>query len=138
MRLSTLYEAAVICGLAMPVLASNSSPVASREPVHSSKAEVAQLRKNAHTPDQYHALAVYYGDRKTSFQDQATQMKNELERRSQSVVGPAAKYPRPVDSARNLYEYYAYEASQAGVLQAQYQHLAESGSEAARAGNPTR
>jgi hypothetical protein len=69
---------------------------------------------------------VYFDQRKSSFQDQDNQEKKEWERQSQNVVGSAAKYPRPVDSARNLYEYYDYEAHQAGVLQAQYERLAES------------
>jgi hypothetical protein len=40
-------------------------------------------------------------------------------------MGAAAKYPRPVDSARNLYEYYMYKASEAGTLEAKYSRLAE-------------
>ena len=31
---------------------------------------------------------------------------------------------RPVDSARNLYEYYMYKASEAGALEAKYSRLA--------------
>jgi len=36
----------------------------------------------------------------------------------------AAKYPRPADSARNLYEYYMYKANKAGALEAKYTNLA--------------
>jgi exonuclease I len=126
MKLSNIISVVLAFGLAVPLLAESSNPVASRESVHYSKAELAQLRKEAHTPEQYRALAVYFEYRKRSFQEQANQEKKEWERRSQNIVGPAAKYPRPVDSAHNLYEYYDYEADQAGVLQAQYQRLAES------------
>jgi hypothetical protein len=126
MKPSSIISALLAFGLAVPLLAQSNNPVASREPVHYSKAELAQLRKEAHTPEQYRALAVYFEHRKRSFQEQADQEKKEWERRSQNVVGPAAKYPRPVDSARNLYEYYDYEADQAGLLQAQYERLAES------------
>jgi hypothetical protein len=126
MKLSNIISVVLAFGLALPLMAENSNPVASRESVHYSKAELAQLRKEAHTPEQYRALAVYFEHRKRSFQEQANQEKKEWERRSQNIVGPAAKYPRPVDSAHNLYEYYDYEADQAGVLQAQYQRLAES------------
>jgi hypothetical protein len=126
MKLSNIVSVVLAFGMAVPLLAENSNPVASQESVHYSKAELAQLRKEAHTPEQYRALAVYFDHRKRSFQEQANQEKKEWERRSQNVGGPAAKYPRPVDSARNLYEYYDYEAHQAGALQAQYERLAES------------
>jgi hypothetical protein len=126
MKLSNIVSVVLAFGMAVPLLAQSSNPVASRDSVHYSKAELAQLRKEAHTPEQYRALAAYFDQRKSSFQEQADQEKKEWERRSQNVTGPAAKYPRPVDSARNLYDYYAYEADQAGVLQAQYERLAES------------
>ena len=137
MKVSTLYSAVLACSLTLPVFAGNSSPVVSQQPVHYSKAELAQLQKEAHTPEQYRALAAYFEYRKASFQDQATQMKDEWKRRSQNIVGSAAKYPRPADSARNLYEYYTNEADKAGVLQAQYEHLAVSGMEAASTANPS-
>jgi hypothetical protein len=126
MKLSNIISIALAFGMTVPLLAQSSNPVASRGSAHYSKAELAQLRKEAHTPEQYRALAVYFDQRKRSFQEQANQEKKEWERRSQNVTGPAAKYPRPVDSARNLYEYYDYEAHQADVLQAQYERLAES------------
>jgi hypothetical protein len=125
MKLSNIISVVIAFGMAIPLSAESSIPVASPESVHYSKAELAQLRKEAHTPEQYRTLALYFGQRKRSFQEQANQEKKEWERRSLNVVGPAAKYPRPVDSARNLYEYYDYEAHQASVLQAQYQRLAE-------------
>jgi hypothetical protein len=125
MKLPNIISIVLAFGMAVPLLAESSNPVASRESVHYSKAELAQLRKEAHTQEQYRALAVYFDQRKSSFQEQANQEKKEWERRSQNVVGPAAKYPRPVDSARNLYEYYDYEADQAGILQAQYERLAD-------------
>ena len=126
MKLSNITSVVLAFGMTVPLLAQSSNPVASPGSVHYSKAELAQLRKEAHTSEQYHALAVYFDQRKSSFREQASQEKKEWERRSQNVVGPAAKYPRPVDSARNLYEYYDYEAHQAGALQAQYERLAES------------
>lgn len=127
MKLSSLTSTLFICALGVPLFAASSNPAVSREQVRYTKAELAHLRQEAHTPEQYRALAVYFEHRKASYQEQAAQMKTEWERRSQNVVGPAAKYPRPVDSAKNLYEYYAYEADQAGVLEAKYEHLIGSG-----------
>ena len=41
-----------------------------------------------------------------------------------NVMGVLAKYPRPVDSARNLHEYYMYAASEAGTLETTYSRMA--------------
>jgi hypothetical protein len=59
------------------------------------------------------------------FQQQAHSEEQEWVRRSQYTVGVAQKYPRPADSAKNLYDYYAYEADQNGKLAAQYEKLAQ-------------
>jgi hypothetical protein len=83
-----------------------------------------QLALNAHAPAQYTALANYYGEQRNSYMQKAAEEKQEWERRSQNVMASAAKYPRPVDSARNLYEYYMYKASEAGTLEAKYSRLA--------------
>jgi hypothetical protein len=87
------------------------------------QAQVKQLERNAHAPDQYKALASYYGERQKSYLQEAAEEKKEWERRSQNVMGVLAKYPRPVDSARNLYEYYMSKASEAGSLEAKYNQL---------------
>jgi|ERR1039457_3117577 hypothetical protein len=88
------------------------------------QAEVKQLAQVAHAPDQYKALASFYGQEHDKYQKMATEEKKEWDRRSQNVMGVAAKYPRPVDSARNLYEYYMYKASENGTLEAKYSRLA--------------
>ena len=48
----------------------------------------------------------------------------EWARRSQNTTGRAAKYPRPVDSARNRYEYYAHEADEAAFQADKYNRFA--------------
>ena len=88
------------------------------------QAEIKQLERNAHAPEQYKVLAGYYGERQKSYLQQATDEKKEWGRRSQNVTGVQAKYPRPVDSARSLYEYYMYKASEAGTLEAKYKRMA--------------
>jgi hypothetical protein len=69
-------------------------------------------------------LANYYGDRQKDYLQKAADEKIEWARRSQNVTGILAKYPRPVDSARNLYEYYMTRASEAGTLEAKYSRMA--------------
>jgi hypothetical protein len=95
---------------------------------HYTQAELKKMARDARTPVQYNALASYYGDQKQFYSQQAAAEKQEWERRSQNVMAIAAKYPRPVDSARNLYEYYAFKASEAGTLEAKYQQLGVQGS----------
>lgn len=90
---------------------------------HYSQAQLKQLALDAHTPDQYKALASSYTKQQAYFLQQAAEEKLEWDRRSTNVMGANAKYPRPVDSARYLYEYYAYKASEAGALSAKYARL---------------
>jgi len=94
------------------------------------QAQIKQLAQNANTPEQYSALAGYYGTQQQDYLRQAAEEKQEWMRRSQNVVSIAAKYPRPVDSARYLYEYYAYKASEAGSLAAKYALLSAPGTPA--------
>lgn len=91
---------------------------------HYTRAQLKQLVLNAHAPEQYTALANYYRDRQNNYLQKAAEEKQEWARRSQNITSVAAKYPRPVDSARNLYEYYMYKASEAGTLAAKYSRLA--------------
>jgi len=86
--------------------------------------QLKQLERGARAPEQYKALASYYGDRQKDYLQKAAEEKKEWERRSQNVTGIMAKYPRPVDSARNLYEYYMTRASEAGTLEAKYSRMA--------------
>ena len=102
----------------------NAQQTAPSTDTHYTKAQVKQLVRDARTPDQYRALASYYGEQQKSYLQQAAEEKQEWIRRSQNIVGIAAKYPRPVDSARNLYEYYMYKASEAGDLAAKYDRFA--------------
>ncbi|HEY1647873.1 MAG TPA: hypothetical protein VGF96_07815 [Terracidiphilus sp.] len=86
-------------------------------------AELQQMIRNAHAAQQYEALASYYRGRQRSFEQQAQSEKLEWERRSQNVTGPAAKNPRPADSSRNRYEYFAYEAQQMNQQATYYESL---------------
>lgn len=90
-----------------------------------SKAEIKQMERNAHTTQQYHTLSAYFSDRERWFEQQAQSEKQEWERRSMNSSGPAAKFPRPVDSSKNRYEYFTYEASQMNQQAAKYQTLAD-------------
>jgi hypothetical protein len=93
---------------------------------HYTQSQLKKLAREARTPEQYGVLASYYGNRQHLFLVRAADEKQEWARRSQFTTSISAKYPRPVDTARNLYEYYAQEASEAGALSDKYHHLAGS------------
>ena len=93
---------------------------------HYTKAQVKQLVLSAHAPEQYTALASYFGAQKTNYLQQAAEEKKEWVQLSQNVTSAAAKYPRPADSARNLYEYYMSKATEAETLEAKYSRLTAS------------
>ena len=108
-----LAQGAAYAGVSVP-------PTGSRY----SGAQVKKMAHEAHTPDQYRAIARYFEQRQSEYSDKAADQMAEWARRSQNVSGPAAKYPRPVDEARNLYEYYAHEADDAAFQADKYNRFA--------------
>jgi hypothetical protein len=90
-----------------------------------SHAELKKMIQSAHTADQYASLASYFRWRQQELQQQAHAELAEWDRRSQIVSGLTEKYPRPVDSSRNRYEYFTYEAQQMREKAAYYEDLAE-------------
>jgi hypothetical protein len=114
-----------VLSLAIPGIASAqgaASPEQSGDQYN--RAQVKQLERDARAPEHYKTLAGYFGERQKTYLQKAADEKVEWERRSQSIVGIQAKYPRPVDSARNLYDYYMAEAAEAARLEAKYSQLA--------------
>jgi|SRR5450631_476415 hypothetical protein len=89
------------------------------------KTEIKQMLRGARSAQDYRALAEYFSTQQKKFEQKALVEKQEWERRSQNVMGPAAKYPRPVDSSRNRFEYFSYEAYQMNQQAVKYQALAE-------------
>jgi hypothetical protein len=119
---ATLVLSLAIAGVAHAQSTASSS--GSEAPT--TQAKLNQLAMAAHSPAEFRTVAGYYGDRQARCLRKAAEEKAEWERRSAVTVSIAAKYPRPVDSARNLYEYYMYKASEAATLQAKFNQLAAS------------
>jgi hypothetical protein len=88
------------------------------------RSQVKELVRTAHSPEQFKAIASYFGQLQKTYMEQATEAKREWERIGAGVPSNRAKYPTPVDAARNLYENYMYKASEAGALEAKYTRLA--------------
>jgi hypothetical protein len=91
---------------------------------HYTHSELRKMIQEAHTDQQYKVLASYFRSQQQTFERQAQAEKVEWDRRSQNVTGAVAKYPRPVDSSKNRYEYFTYEAQQMGQQAAHYESLA--------------
>jgi hypothetical protein len=88
-----------------------------------SRAELQSMIRSAHSTQQYQTLAAYFRSRQDALEKQAAAEKAELDRRSQITAAAYQKYPRPVDSSRNRYEYFTYEANQMSQQAAHYESL---------------
>jgi hypothetical protein len=88
-----------------------------------SHAEVEKMIRDAHTAQQYQTLATYFRSRQRALKQQAHYEMVEWVRRSQITAGLYEKYPRPVDSSRNRYEYFSYEAQQMSQQAAHFESL---------------
>ncbi len=111
--MKSLIKYAGVVALVLATALSSGAVTLSSSGSHYTAAQVKQLIREAHTADQFRAIARYYDDRHSEFSQKAADELAEWARRSQNTTGPAAKYPRPVDEARNLYEYYAHESDDA-------------------------
>lgn len=116
--------AASILSFALAGVANAQATASSAENgTHYTQAQLKELARDAHTPAQYGALAKFYGNRQNDYLQKAAEEKQLWIQRSQNIVSIAAKYPRPVDSARYLYEYYSTMAAESGQLAAKYDQL---------------
>jgi hypothetical protein len=109
----------VSCALVSAASAQVSRSLDQNKELHT-QAQLKQLTREAHAPEQYQVLAAYYADQQKYFLQQAADEKTEWELRGQNVVGVLAKYPRPVDSAKYLYQSFVEKANEAGLRSAKY------------------
>jgi hypothetical protein len=105
------------------VLATGFAYAESQASTEMSRAELRTMIRSAHSTQQYQTLATYFRSKQQALEKQALAEKAEWERRSQITAAVTQKYPRPVDSSRNRYEYFTYEANQMGQQAARYEGL---------------
>jgi hypothetical protein len=86
--------------------------------------EARSLVKSAHSTMEYQQLAGYFHQQESLYRAKAADEKVELDRRAQVNAGLYQKYPRPVDSAQNLYDSYVNSANGAAVQARHYDALA--------------
>lgn len=89
---------------------------------HYTNAQLKQLELSAHAPEQYMALASYFGTQRAIYLQKAEERKKEWEQLNQ-YKSAAAKYPRPADSVWNYYEFYMHKATEAEALEAKYSQM---------------
>jgi hypothetical protein len=80
--------------------------------------------KGAHSVAEYKELAGYFHQQEAEYRAKAADEKVELDRRAQVNAGLYQKYPRPVDSARSLYESYLTSANSDALEAQHYDQLA--------------
>ena len=116
----------IACTLIAFALTSGIARAASANGTDYNRSELKKMVRDAHTPEQYRVLASYYRMRQQQFANQAHDEIVWFARRSMNVSLPAAKYPTPLDSSRNRYEYFNYEAQRMSRLAAHYENLSAS------------
>jgi hypothetical protein len=122
--ISTKHVHVMVAVTALSLLAGTASAESSQT---LSRSELNKMVAAAHSPEQYQELASYFRWRQQVFKDQAHAELIEWDRRSQIVGSIAEKYPRPVDSSRNRYEYFRYEEQKMGQKAAYYETLSDVG-----------
>lgn len=93
-------------------------------PTAITKSQIRRLMREAHTAEQYGVIADYYATQNRTYNAKAVEMMH-LWRERNEMYYRVEKWPRPVDSARNLHDYYVYKASEAERLRKKYSQLAD-------------
>ena len=96
----------------------------SYEPEYTSS-QINKIAREAHTVAQYTVLADYYSVTQRIYKRKAAEEMHLWALRSEMTNPLREKWPRPVDSARNLFEYYEYRMAQSAALFAKYDRLAD-------------
>jgi hypothetical protein len=119
----------IACTLLAFALTSGIASAAAANGADYSRSELKNMVRNAHTPEEYRVLASYYRMRQQQFTDQAHDEIVWFARRSMNVSLPASKYPAPLDSSKNRYEYFDYEAQKMSQQAAHFENLSASATE---------
>jgi hypothetical protein len=81
-----------------------------------SGAQIKKMVREAHTVEQYTALSDYYAAQQRMYKRRAAEEMHLWALRAEVTTPLSEKWPRPVDSSRNRYEFYEYKVAQAGAL----------------------
>jgi hypothetical protein len=114
-----------VVSIALATVASAQEAVSPSE-CHSryTHSQLKQMIREAHTPEQYSALADYYAGLQREYLREAEKDRKEWVERSKGVTWTGAKTPRPMDFSREAYQYDMFKASKAEAASAKYSQLA--------------
>lgn len=118
-RLFTVI-AIVMISLTAPVLHASGAPTSDQQAC----TNIPSARE-AHTVEQYSELADCYAARQRMFRRKAAEEMRLWAERNAMINPLSEKWPRPVDSARNMHDYYEYMAGEAARLRAKFNKLAD-------------
>ena len=99
------------------------------EPQYTS-AQITQMVREAHTVEQYTVLSDFYATQQRMYKRKAAEEMHLWALRSEVVSPLYEKWPRPVASSRNRYEYFEFKAAQAGQLCAKYTRVGDAAADA--------
>jgi hypothetical protein len=94
------------------------------QPAYTSS-QIRQMGREAQTAEQYTELADYYALQQRMYRQKAVEQMHLWRERAEMVTPLSEKWPRPVDSARDLHDYYEYKIAQSAALSAKYDQLAD-------------
>lgn len=86
--------------------------------------QLKQMTREAHTPEQYNALAAYYARLQREYLREAEKDRQEWVERSKGVTWAGAKTPRPMDFSHDAYQCDMSKAAKAESAAAKYGQLA--------------
>lgn len=90
-----------------------------------SRSALRKQVREAHTAEQYRALAEYFRGEQIRFRLKAQKEEQNLfDLRENAAVMPS-KYPTPVDSATRLFQYYSWKAEEMGRRATEFDQKAE-------------
>ena len=119
---SIAITAVLLVGSAViPFCPAYANPMIGSPDVAPVQTNMSQQVKQAHDASSYRELAVRFHQQEQVYRAKAAEEKAEWERRQQITVSIAEKYPRPVDSAHYLYDYYSQKADQMSKSAADYE-----------------
>jgi hypothetical protein len=121
-KVSKLLPVALTIAAFTP-FAAYAQPVYQSQP-HYTHSELKQLMHDAHTPQQYQALALYFRSQQQRFNDKALAEKAEWYRRSEITAPPVVKAGTAND-ARSLYIYYTSKATEMAALASDYEQRSQ-------------
>ena len=118
----------VAIGIAMYALTAGAIGTSQKDLTEQPKYTSSQIKtmaRDAHTAVQYTVLANYYWTQELLYKRKAVEQMHLWRERAEMVTPLGEKWPRPVDSARNLHDYYEYRAAQSAALFSKYDRIAD-------------